>query len=52
MKLCRYCIEELQSRGEDIVVGGIICEMEEAEEEGAVCDLCEEYDDLYICNIR
>lgn len=48
--LCQHCIEAIRSRGERLVVLGYAMSMEEAEEEGIVCEWCEEADDLYECD--
>lgn len=49
MKLCKHCIMELKSRGEQVFVGDLLFDSEEAEEEKVTCDWCGEYDDLFEC---
>jgi len=52
MTLCKYCIEELRSRGEMVYVGSMECDCDEADELGIGCDWCGEHDDLYDCVMR
>ena len=58
MCLCRYCIEEMVSRGEKIrgirtlFDGSPYLYMDEAEEQGIACEWCDEFDDLYECVIK
>ena len=47
--LCEKCIEAICSRGEEIYVGGLEMDYEEAEETGTVCEWCGEPNDLYYC---
>ena len=47
MYLCKYCIEEIKSRGEKVLVGEIHSVDEEIK-----CMLCEEIDDVYECEWR
>lgn len=47
--LCEYCIEELRSRGEKVLVGDRVYRLEESEEENKPCEWCGEYDDLFEC---
>ena len=47
--ICKRCIDALKSRGEEIWVGPMRMDAEEAEEENAQCELCDEVDDLYDC---
>ncbi len=47
--ICRRCIAAIRSRGEPIWVGPLEVEVDEAEEENIVCEMCEEPDDLYDC---
>lgn len=47
MLLCEHCIQAIRSRGEELYVGDLEYDIDEAEEEGITCDWCDEYDDLY-----
>lgn len=47
MLLCKYCIEELKSRGEAVYISDMVLTAEEAEEENTPCEWCNEHDDLY-----
>lgn len=47
MLLCKHCIQAIRSRGEELYVGDMEYDIDEAEEEGITCDWCDEYDDLY-----
>ena len=51
MKLCSYCQQELKSRGVKIWIGEQICDCDEAMEEDIPCEWCDEYDDLWECEL-
>ena len=48
MYLCEHCVAAIKSR-ELLFVGPLVYTVEEAAEEGIVCDWCKEVDDLYDC---
>jgi hypothetical protein len=50
MKLCKHCIEALQSHGEHFkVADDSLCSLEDSEEENQPCDFCGEFDELWFC---
>lgn len=51
MLLCRYCIEEIRSRGGFVLVGEMKYTQEESEEMDIPCEWDGEYDDLYDCPV-
>lgn len=54
MCLCRYCIEEMRSRGEKLSVGDAVAlEYEVFADEPQVCTWCgEEAEKLYMVEVR
>lgn len=54
MCLCRYCIEEMRSRGERLRVGeAVALEYEVFADEPQVCTWCgEEGEELYMVEVR
>ena len=51
MMLCEDCIAEMRSRGEKVYFCEMLYTYDESEEDGVICDYCEEYADLYECII-
>ena len=48
MLLCEYCIEEMRSRGEQLLINyDSEITFEDAEEMGITCEWCDETDALY-----
>ena len=47
--LCDYCIQGIQSHGENVWVGREAYDYGEAGEENVCCEWCKEIDTLYDC---